>query len=90
MAIRNIVLEGDSILAKKARPVVNFDDRLAQLLDDMTDTLKEAKGVGLAAPQVGILRRVVVIEYNIGINKSGNYKKQWDTKGCRRMSFMSG
>ena len=88
MAIRNIVLEGDSILAKKARPVVNFDDRLAQLLDDMTDTLKEAKGVGLAAPQVGILRRVVVIEHNDKILelinpeiiKSSGIQK--DVEGC--------
>ncbi len=61
MAIRNIVTEGDSVLAKKCHQVVKFDDRLAMLIDDMKETLEQANGVGLAAPQVGILRRVVVI-----------------------------
>ena len=61
MAIRNIVKEGDPVLAKKCRPVEKFDEKLAQLLDDMTDTLKKAGGVGLAAPQVGILRRVFIM-----------------------------
>ena len=62
MALRTIVTEGDSVLNKKCRQVTKFDDRLHMLLDDMTDTLLEAGGVGLAAPQVGILRRVVVID----------------------------
>lgn len=62
MALRTIVTEGDSVLNKKCRPVTKFDDRLHMLLDDMTDTLLEAGGVGLAAPQVGVLRRVVVID----------------------------
>lgn len=61
MAIRNIVKEGDPVLAKKCRPVEKFDEKLAQLLDDMADTLKKAGGVGLAAPQVGILRRVFIM-----------------------------
>ena len=61
MAIRNIVKEGDSVLAKKCRPVEKFDEKLAQLLDDMGDTLRKAGGVGLAAPQVGILRRVFIM-----------------------------
>ena len=61
MALRSIVLEGDSVLHKTCRPVTKFDDRLAQLLDDMRETLSEADGVGLAAPQVGVLRRVVVV-----------------------------
>ena len=61
MAIRNIVKEGDPVLAKKCRPVEKFDDKLAQLLDDMGETLKKAGGVGLAAPQVGILRRVFIM-----------------------------
>ena len=62
MALRNIVVEGDEILTKKCREVVKFDDRLAELLDDMIGTMREAEGVGIAAPQVGILRQVCVIE----------------------------
>ncbi|WP_405354814.1 peptide deformylase [Ruminococcus sp.] len=62
MAIRQIVKEGDSVLTKKCREVVKFDDRLAQLIDDMIETLHESGGVGLAAPQVGVIRRVVVID----------------------------
>ena len=66
MALRQIVKEGDSVLTKKCRPVVKFDDRLADLIDDMIETLHKAEGVGLAAPQVGILRRVVVIDVGEG------------------------
>lgn len=66
MAIRNIVKVGDPILAKKSRKVEKFDERLWQLLDDMKETLYEAQGVGLAAVQVGILRRVVVIDCGDG------------------------
>ena len=66
MAIRNIVKFGDPILNKKSRPVEKFDDRLFTLLDDMKDTLYKEKGAGLAAVQVGILRRVVVIDCGDG------------------------
>ena len=62
MALREIVVEGDDILNKKCRTVEKFDERLAVLIDDMIDTLKDSGGVGLAAPQVGVLRRVVVIQ----------------------------
>lgn len=62
MAIRQIVKEGDSVLTKNCRQVVKFDDRLAQLIDDMIETLHDSGGVGLAAPQVGVIRRVVVID----------------------------
>ncbi len=62
MATRNIVKRGEDVLAKKCRDVTNFDDRLWTLLDDMYETMKAANGVGLAGPQVGILRRVVVID----------------------------
>ncbi len=62
MALRNIVTVGDPILTKKCRPVVKFDDRLAQLIDDMKETMQNANGVGLAAPQVGVLRRLVVVD----------------------------
>ena len=62
MAIRNIVKDGDEILTKKCRPVTKFDRKLHVLLDDMAETMHRANGVGLAAPQVGILRRAVVID----------------------------
>ena len=62
MALLNIVKEGDEILRKKSRPVEKFDDRLFQLLDDMKDTLDAAGGIGLAAPQVGVLRRIVLVD----------------------------
>ena len=66
MAIRSIVQKGDSVLEKHCRPVMEFNDRLHLLLDDMTQTLLESGGVGLAAPQVGVLRRaVVVLETNV-------------------------
>ncbi|MGN1468351.1 MAG: peptide deformylase [Ruminococcus sp.] len=66
MAIRQIVKEGDPVLNKKCREVVKFDDRLAMILDDMKETLALAEGVGLAAPQVGILRRIVVVDVGEG------------------------
>ena len=61
MAIRNIVKKGDMTLKNKSRDVVNFDARLHTLLDDMHDTVVKADGAGLAAPQVGVLRRVVLV-----------------------------
>lgn len=67
MAIRNIVQEGDEILTKVCRPVEKFDQRLWTLLDDMADTLKKADGCGLAAPQVGILRRICIVDVGEGI-----------------------
>lgn len=63
MAIRNIVKRGDPILSKVCKPVEQFDDKLAILLNDMRDTLHKAEGLGLAAPQVGILKRVCIVEY---------------------------
>ena len=65
MALRNIREEGDSLLLKKSRPVTDFDRRLHILLDDMRETLLNADGVGLAAPQVGVLRRLVLVEEQI-------------------------
>ena len=61
MALRKIALEGEECLTKVCRPVTDFNSRLHTLLDDMTDTLLDSGGVGLAAPQVGILRRVCVV-----------------------------
>lgn len=62
MALRDIVKFGNDVLRKKCRAVTAFDEKLWTLLDDMTETLQNAKGVGLAAPQVGILRRAVVVD----------------------------
>lgn len=62
MALRNILTEGNPTLSKKCRPVTAFDDRLATLIDDMKETVVQANGIGLAAPQVGVLRRVVVVD----------------------------
>lgn len=61
MAIRKIREEGDALLLKKSRPVTDFNERLHTLLDDMRETLLQADGVGLAAPQVGVLRRTVIV-----------------------------
>lgn len=61
MALRNIVKKGDPVLRKKSRAVTKFDARLQQLIDDMLETLANANGAGLAAVQVGVLRRVVII-----------------------------
>ena len=66
MALRNIAKEGDEVLTKKCRPVEKFDDRLASLLDDMYETMTAGNGVGLAAPQVGMLRRAFVIDIREG------------------------
>ena len=62
MAIRQVRLENDEILRKRAREVEEVDDRIRELLDDMVDTMHEYNGVGLAGPQVGILKRVIVID----------------------------
>ncbi|MBQ1805315.1 MAG: peptide deformylase [Oscillospiraceae bacterium] len=66
MAIRRIVERGDPILAKVCRPVTEFNARLHTLLDDMADTLEDSGGVGLAAPQVGIMRRLCIVEDSEG------------------------
>ena len=61
MAIRTILTQGDPTLNKKCHPVTRFDQKLSDLLDDLRETLTQANGVGLAAPQVGILRRAVIV-----------------------------
>ena len=66
MAIRNVVQIGDDVLRGKCAPVEEFDEKLWLLLDDMKDTVKKEQGAGLAAPQVGILRRVVVVDVEEG------------------------
>lgn len=67
MAIRRIVKYPDPILREKAQPVKKFHARLHKLLDDMAETMYDAKGVGLAAPQVGILKRVIVVDPGDGL-----------------------
>lgn len=66
MAIREIRTKGDEILYKKCKTVTKFDEKLHILLNDMYDTMKQHEGVGLAAPQVGILKRAVVIDVGNG------------------------
>lgn len=88
MAIRNILTERESLLHKTCRPVTEFNDRLWTLLDDMAETLHKADGVGLAAPQVGILRRVFVMDVGDGLVEVINPEfvekkgKQEDVEGC--------
>ena len=90
MAIRKIVTKDDPILHTVCRPVEKFDDKLHQLLDDMKETLYKAQGLGLAAPQVGIRRRIAVIDVqdengliemiNPEVLKTSG--KQRDVEGC--------
>ena len=88
MAIREIRKYDDPVLYKVCRPVEKFDERLWELLDDMAETMYEANGVGLAAPQVGILRRVVVIDVGDGIIELVNPRilrtagKETTSEGC--------
>ena len=67
MAIRRILKLGDETLRKTSRPVTEVDKRIKVLLDDMAETMYASDGVGLAAPQVGVLRRVVVIDIGEGL-----------------------
>ena len=89
MAIRNIIQEGDEILRKNCRKITEFNPRLHQLLDDMRDTLINADGAGLAAPQVGVLRACAVVLLSDGsyleivnpiIEESSG--SQEDAEGC--------
>lgn len=88
MALRNIVKVGEDILKKKCREVTVFDDKLWVLLDDMLETMQSANGCGLAAPQVGILRRVAVIDVGEGPIELVNpvitsmRGKQREVEGC--------
>lgn len=98
MAKRNILTvdTDNETLRKKSREVENIDERILTLLDDMAETMYAANGVGLAAPQVGILKRVVVIDVGEGlielINPVITYKKgeQIDAEGCLSVPGKSG
>ncbi len=72
MAIRNVVQVGDDVLRKKCFEVEKFDEKLGALLDDLRDTVKKEEGAGLAAPQVGVLRRVVVVDVTEGFYEMVN------------------
>lgn len=88
MAIRNIVKVGDDVLRKVCRTQMTFDEKLHTLLDDMAETMYKAEGVGLAAPQIGILRRICVVDVGDGlielINPVITEKKgsQLGSEGC--------
>lgn len=88
MAIRNVVKMGDPVLNKKAKMVVDFNEKLHTLLDDMADTMYNEDGVGLAAPQVGILRRAVIVDIGTGLIELINPQiiaqegEQTDVEGC--------
>ena len=90
MAIRRIVLEGDEILRKKSKPVEKIDEKVLELIKDMKETMYKYDGIGLAAVQVGILKRIVVYDLGDGINKGVLINpvikkakgKQWCEEGC--------
>ncbi|MBQ7718915.1 MAG: peptide deformylase [Clostridia bacterium] len=67
MSLRNIRVIGDDILRKKSREITEINDRIRELLDDMAETMRDREGVGLAAPQVGILRRAIIVDVGEGL-----------------------
>ncbi|MBQ3461513.1 MAG: peptide deformylase [Clostridia bacterium] len=101
MAIREIRLKDDEILTKKCKVVKNFDEKLHILLDDMYETMKSKDGVGLAAPQVGILKRAVVIDVSDVTEEGGRIElinpeivetsgEQTGSEGCRSVPGVFG
>ena len=88
MALRRILHIEDELLRKKSRTVIKFDNRLAALLDDMAETMYSAEGIGLAAPQVAVLRRAVVMDCGDGLIEMVNPEiletagEQEDAEGC--------
>ena len=86
MAIRNILNKNDEILHKVCRPVENFDEKLWTLLDDMAETLAKANGVGLAAPQVAIRKRAVIIDVGDGkVHELINPEITWESEEKQRV-----
>lgn len=96
MAIRNILKDEDPTLRKKSREIEKIDQRIITLLDDMIDTMYEADGVGLAAPQVGVLKRMIVIDVGEGIIELINpvivesAGEQIDVEGCLSIPGITG
>ena len=97
MAIRNIVVEGDEILRKKCREVTEVNDRIRETMGDMLETMRDSMGVGIAAPQVGIMRRMFIAEPEpervyfminpVTLEQSGS---QIDNEGCLSVPGMMG
>lgn len=96
MAIRKIRLDNDPILRKKSKEITEINDRIKILLDDMIDTMNHAEGVGLAAPQIGVLRRAIVIDVGQGPIKIINpeilesHGEVIDVEGCLSIPGRSG
>ncbi|OLS01707.1 peptide deformylase [Tissierella creatinophila] len=96
MALRIIKLDGDPVLRKKSKKIDKVTDRIQTLLDDMVETMVDANGIGLAAPQVGILRRAVVIDIGEGVIKMLNPEileidgTIVDVEGCLSIPNLSG
>lgn len=88
MASRKVIKIGDPLLRKKSKPVVDFDESLWELLDDMKETMYKNDGMGLAAPQVGVLRRVIIMDVNnqfyelINPEIVSSEGEDIDTEGC--------
>ena len=96
MALRTIRTEGDAVLTKKSRPIKEITPRICELIEDMLDTMYDAQGVGLAAPQVGILKQIVTIDVGEGpivlinpeiLEASG---EQTGDEGCLSVPGMAG
>lgn len=96
MALRIIKLDGDPVLRKTSKHIDKITDRIEILLDDMVETMIEANGIGLAAPQVGVLRRAVVIDIGEGVMKMVNPEilqsdgEVVDVEGCLSIPNKSG
>jgi peptide deformylase len=96
MAIRNIRIDEDPILRKRSREVTEINDRITELLDDMIETMYDSNGVGLAAPQVGILKRIAIVDVGeelielinpVIIKEEGS---QIESEGCLSLPGLSG
>ena len=96
MAIRNILKDGDPTLRKISRQVDKISDRIVTLIDDMIETMYNADGIGLAAPQVGVLKRIVVLDIGEGVIEIINPEiievkgEQIETEGCLSIPGVSG
>ncbi len=88
MALRTIRVQGDPVLEKICKPVKELTPRTKELIEDMLDTMYEANGVGLAAPQVGILKRIVVIDVGEGPGRDGESGYFGDVRGADRRRGM--
>ena len=87
MALRTIRIQGDPVLTKKCREITEMTPKIKELIDDMLDTMYEANGVGLAGPQVGVLKRIVVMINPVILEKSG---EQTGDEGCLSLPGKAG